>query len=249
MNRKNFIQTTLASVAALSGLPSFGFSFKRSYNNKLPKLTLEQTMLENAPFSLPALPYSPESLEPNIDKMTMEIHHGRHHKAYIDNLNKAVVGTTLEKFSLYDILKDAGKQAPAVRNNAGGHWNHTFFWNVMSPKGGGMPKGALADEITKTFGSFDKFKEEFAKAGTTRFGSGWAWLMVQDKKLVISSTPNQDNPLMDVAEKKGTPVLGLDVWEHAYYLKYQNKRADYITAFWNIVNWDAVTKNYENALK
>jgi len=249
MNRKNFIQTTLASVAALSGLPSFGFSFRSSYNNKLPKMTLEQTMLENAPFSLPALPYSPESLEPNIDKMTMEIHHDRHHKAYVDNLNKAVVGTTLEKVSLYDLLKDAGKQTPAVRNNAGGHWNHSFFWNVMSPKGGGIPKGVLADEITKTFGSFDKFKEEFAKAGATRFGSGWAWLIVQDKKLIISSTPNQDNPLMDIAEKKGTPILGLDVWEHAYYLKYQNKRADYIAAFWNVVNWDDVTKNYENAMK
>ena len=249
MNRKNFIQTTLASVVSLAALPSFGFSFKSSYNNKLPKMTLEQIMLENAPFSLPALPYLPESLEPSIDKMTMEIHHDRHHKAYIDNLNKAVVGTTLEKFSLYDILKDASRQSSVVRNNAGGHWNHTFFWNVMSPKGGGMPKGSLAGEITKTFGSFDKFKEEFAKAGTTRFGSGWAWLIVQNKKLVISSTPNQDNPLMDVADKKGTPILGLDVWEHAYYLKYQNKRADYITAFWNVVNWDAVAKNYENALK
>ena len=179
----------------------------------------------------------------------MEIHHGKHHKAYIDNLNKALVGTALEKSSLYDLLKEAGKQAPVIRNNAGGHWNHTFFWNVMSPKGSGMPKGTLADDITKTFGSFDKFKEEFAKAGTTRFGSGWAWLMVQDKKLVVSSTPNQDNPLMDVAEKKGTPILALDVWEHAYYLKYQNKRADYITAFWNVVNWEAVSKNYENALK
>lgn len=249
MNRKNFLQTTLASVAALSGLQSFGFSFRSSYNNKLPKLTLEQTMLETAPYSLAALPYAPESLEPNIDKMTMEIHHGRHHKAYVDNLNKAVTGTPMEKMSLWDLLKEAGKEPAAVRNNAGGHWNHTFFWNVMSPKGGGVPKGALADEITKTFGSFDKFKEEFAKAGTGRFGSGWVWLIVQDKKLVISSTPNQDNPLMDVAEKKGTPVLGLDVWEHAYYLKYQNKRADYITAFWNVVNWDAVTKNFENALK
>ena len=248
MNRKNFIQTTLASVVSLSALPSFGFSFRSSYNNKLPKMTLEQTMLENAPFSLPALPYSPESLEPSIDKITMEIHHGRHHKAYIDNLNKAVVGTTLEKFSLYDILKDAGKQSSAVRNNAGGHWNHTFFWNVMSPKGGRMPKGLLADEIMKTFGSLDKFKEEFAKAGTTRFGSGWAWLIVQDKKLVISSTPNQDNPLMDVAEVKGTPILGLDVWEHAYYLKFQNKRPDYIDTFWNLVDWNGAESRYKVAL-
>jgi Fe-Mn family superoxide dismutase len=249
INRKNFLQTTLASVAALSGLQSFGFSFRSSYNHKLPKLTVAQTMFETAPYSLAALPYAPESLEPNIDKMTMEIHHGRHHKAYVDNLNKAVAGTPMEKMTLLDLLKEVGKEPVAVRNNAGGHWNHTFFWNVMSPNGGGVPKGALAEEITKTFGSFEKFKEEFAKAGTSRFGSGWAWLIVQDKKLVITSTPNQDNPLMDVAEKKGTPVLGLDVWEHAYYLKYQNKRADYIISFWNVVNWDAVTKYYENALK
>lgn len=249
MNRKNFLKTTLASAFALSGLNAFSFSFKRSYNDRLPKLTLDEQMLESAPFTLAALPYAPESLEPNIDKLTMEIHHGRHHKAYVDNLNKAVVGTLYEKLSLWDLLKEAGKAPAVIRNNAGGHWNHTFFWNVMSPKGGGTPKGALADEITKTFGSFDKFKEEFAKAGTGRFGSGWAWLIVQDGKLVITSTPNQDNPLMDVAEKKGTPVLGLDVWEHAYYLKYQNKRADYIAAFWNVVNWDAVAKNYENATK
>jgi Fe-Mn family superoxide dismutase len=249
MNRKNFLKTTFASAFALSGLNAFSFSLKRSYNDRLPKLTLDEQMLETAPFSLAALPYSPESLEPNIDKLTMEIHHGRHHKAYVDNLNKAVVGTPYEKLSLWDLLKEAGKAPVVIRNNAGGHWNHTFFWNVMSPKGGGTPKGTLADEITKTFGSFDKFKEEFAKAGTSRFGSGWAWLIVQDSKLVITSTPNQDNPLMDVAEKKGTPILGLDVWEHAYYLKYQNKRADYITAFWNVVNWEAVSKNLENASK
>jgi Fe-Mn family superoxide dismutase len=249
MNRKNFLQTTLASAFALSGFKSFSFSLGGSYNNKLTKMTLEQTTLESAPFTLPALPYAPESLEPNIDKLTMEIHHGRHHKAYVDNLNKAVTGTPLEKTPLWDLLKEAGKNPVAVRNNAGGHWNHTFFWNVMSPKGGGSPKGALLEDINKTFGSLDKFKEDFAKAGTTRFGSGWAWLIVQDKKLVITSTPNQDNPLMDVADKKGTPILALDVWEHAYYLKYQNKRADYITAFWNVVNWDAVSKNYENALK
>ncbi len=247
MNRKSFLKSTLASALALTSIKSW--SFGRSYNSKFPVMSLEQTMLEVAPFSLPALPYSPESLEPSIDKTTMEIHHGRHHKAYVDNLNKAVVGTAVEKSSLLDILKEAGKQSPAIRNNAGGHWNHTFFWNILSPKGGGVPTGALADAITATFGSFDKFKEEFAKAATGRFGSGWAWLLVQDKKLVISSTPNQDNPLMDVAEKKGEPVLGLDVWEHAYYLKYQNKRADYIAAFWNVVNWDVVGKNFENAVK
>lgn len=249
MNRKNFLKTTLASALALTSIKSWGFSFGSNYNKKFPVMSLEQTLAESAPFTLAALPYAPESLEPNIDKLTMEIHHGRHHKAYVDNLNKAIVGTPLEKLSLWDLLKDAGKQVPAVRNNAGGHWNHTFFWNILSPMGGGTPKGALAEEITKTFGSFDKFKEEFAKAATGRFGSGWAWLIVQDKKLAITSTPNQDNPLMDVAEKKGQPILGIDVWEHAYYLKYQNKRADYIAAYWNVVNWDAVSKNFENALK
>lgn len=249
MNRKNFLRTTLASAFAISGLEAFSFSNKKSYNDRLPTLSLQDSMLESAPFTLGALPYATDGLEPSIDKMTMEIHHGRHHKAYVDNLNKAVVGTPLEKMSLWDLLKSAGKHPLAIRNNAGGHWNHTFFWNVMSPKGGGNPKGVLLEEITKTFGSLDRFKEEFAKAGTTRFGSGWAWLIVQDKKLVVTSTPNQDNPLMDVADKKGSPILGLDVWEHAYYLKYQNKRADYITAFWNVVNWDAVMKNYENAIK
>lgn len=250
MNRKNFLKTTLASAFTLSGLNLFARKTEFSaYASSLSSKTMEEVLIESAPFTQAALPYAYDALEPNIDKMTMEIHFGRHHKAYVDNLNKAVAGTPLEKLSLWDLLKEAGKQPVAVRNNAGGHWNHTFFWNIMSPKGGGAPKGAVAEEITKTFGSFDKFKEEFAKAATGRFGSGWAWLIVQDKKLVISSTPNQDNPLMDVAEKKGTPILGIDVWEHAYYLKYQNKRADYITAFWNLVNWDAVTKNYEAALK
>ncbi|MDI9876032.1 superoxide dismutase [Flectobacillus rivi] len=249
MNRKNFLKSALASAFALSGIKSWGFGRKSNYNQFLPSLTLEQVSLETAPYSLAALPYAPESLEPNIDKLTMEIHHGRHHKAYVDNLNKAVAGTPAEKLTLLELIKDAGKQPVAIRNNGGGHWNHTFFWNVLSPKGGGAPKGDLAKAIETTFGSFDKFKEEFGKAATTRFGSGWAWLIVQDKKLVISSTPNQDNPLMDVAEKKGQPILGLDVWEHAYYLKYQNKRADYVTAFWNVVNWDEVSKNFENALK
>ena len=249
MNRKNFLQTTLASAFAVSGFNAFSFSFDRSYNNKLPKMTLEQITLENAPFSLPALPYSPESLKPSIDKMTMEIHHGRHHKAYIDNLNKAVVGTSLEKSSLYDLLKEAGKHTPAIRNNAGGHWNHTFFWNIMSPKGGKMAKGALADDITKTFGSFDKFKEDFAAAGVSRFGSGWAWLVVANGELALTSTPNQDNPLMDIAEVKGTPILGLDVWEHAYYLKYQNRRPDFIAAFWNLVNWVEVEKLFVSVTK
>ncbi len=203
----------------------------------------------NAQFTQDPLPYATDALEPHIDKTTMEIHYGKHHKAYIDNLNKAIAGTDNAKKTLYDLMKEASKMTPVIRNNAGGHWNHTFFWNVMSPKAGGVPTGELAKAIDATFGSFDKFKEEFAKASTTRFGSGWAWLIVQDKKLKVSSTPNQDNPLMDVAEQKGTPILALDVWEHAYYLKYQNKRADYVVAFWNVVNWPAVSKRYEEAMK
>jgi superoxide dismutase, Fe-Mn family len=202
-----------------------------------------------AQFTQDPLPYATDALEPHIDKMTMEIHYGRHHKAYVDNLNKAVANTDMAKKTLYDLMKDASKMPPAVRNNAGGHWNHTFFWTVMAPKAGGPATGELAKAIDATFGSFDKFKEEFAKAATGRFGSGWAWLVVKDKKLLITSTPNQDNPLMDVAEVKGTPILGLDVWEHAYYLKYQNKRADYITGFWNVVNWVEVGKRYEQAMK
>jgi Fe-Mn family superoxide dismutase len=178
----------------------------------------------------------------------MEIHHGKHHQAYIDNLNKAIAGTENENKSLEELVASAGKISPAVRNNGGGHWNHSFFWKVLGPNAGGEPTGKLADAIKSTFGSFEEFKEKFANAGATRFGSGWAWLIVKDGKLEITSTPNQDNPLMDVAEVKGTPVLGIDVWEHAYYLKYQNRRPEYLKAFWNVVNWDAVTKNYEAAI-
>ena len=202
-----------------------------------------------AQFTQDPLPYASDALEPSIDKMTMEIHYSRHHKAYVDNLNKAVANTDMAKKSLYDLLKDAGKMPPAVRNNAGGHWNHTFFWTMMGPKAGGPPTGELSKVIIATFGSYEKFKEEFKKAAAARFGSGWVWLVVKDKKLVISSTPNQDNPLMDVAEVKGTPILGLDVWEHAYYLKYQNKRPDYVDGFWNVVNWVAIGKRYEEAMK
>lgn len=199
-------------------------------------------------FTLPSLPYAHDALEPHIDKQTMEIHHGKHHQAYIDNLNKAIAGTENENKSLEELVASAGKISPAVRNNSGGHWNHSFFWKVLGPNAGGEPTGKLADAIKSTFGSFEEFKEKFANAGATRFGSGWAWLIVKDGKLEITSTPNQDNPLMDVAEVKGTPVLGIDVWEHAYYLKYQNRRPEYLKAFWNVVNWDAVTKNYEAAI-
>jgi Fe-Mn family superoxide dismutase len=199
-------------------------------------------------FTLPSLPYAHDALEPHIDKLTMEIHHGKHHQAYVDNLNKAVAGTENENKSLEELVAAAGKISPAVRNNGGGHWNHSFFWAILAPNAGGEPKGKLAEAIKSTFGSFDEFKEKLNAAGTTRFGSGWAWLIVKDGKLEVTSTPNQDNPLMDVAEVKGTPILGVDVWEHAYYLKYQNRRPEYLKAFWNVVNWDAVSKHYEAAV-
>jgi Fe-Mn family superoxide dismutase len=198
-------------------------------------------VMENAPFTLPALPYAFDALEPHIDKLTMEIHHDRHHKAYVDNLNKALPSTTK---SLEELLVTVSSQPVAVRNNGGGHWNHSFFWQLLAPASAKQPSAALLAQIQKDFGSLDNLKVEFGKAATSRFGSGWAWLIVKDGKLVISSTPNQDNPLMDVAEVKGKPILALDVWEHAYYLKYQNKRADYINAFWNVVNWDFVSQQF-----
>lgn len=198
-------------------------------------------------FTLPQLPYAHEALEPHIDTQTMQIHHGKHHQAYVDNLNKAIAGTEHENKSLEELVKSAGSISPAVRNNGGGHWNHTFFWQILAPNAGGQPTGALAEAINSTFGSFDAFKEKFNAAGATRFGSGWAWLIVKDGKLEVTSTPNQDNPLMDVAEVKGTPILGVDVWEHAYYLKYQNRRPEYLGAFWNVVNWNKVSELYEKA--
>lgn len=200
-------------------------------------------------FTLPALPYAHEALEPHIDTLTMQIHHGKHHQAYVDNLNKAIAGTPNENKSLEELVKAAGTISPAVRNNGGGHWNHTFFWESLAPNAGGAPTGKIAEAINTAFGSFDEFKEKFNAAGTTRFGSGWAWLLVKDGKLEISSTPNQDNPLMDVADVKGAPVLGVDVWEHAYYLKYQNKRPDYLKAFWNVVNWTKVAERFDAASK
>ena len=200
---------------------------------------------------LPALPYDKAALEPNIDAATMEIHHDRHHKAYVDNLNKAIAGhAALEAKTLDQILQDLASVPDAirgpVRNNGGGHWNHSFFWKLMGPKAGGAPTGKLADDIKASFGSFDDFKAKFENAGLTRFGSGWAWLVSNNGKLSIVSTANQDNPLMgkSVAGCEGKPVLGVDVWEHAYYLKYQNKRADYIAAWWNVVNWDFVSERY-----
>jgi superoxide dismutase, Fe-Mn family len=199
-------------------------------------------------FELPALPYATDALEPHIDKLTMEIHHGKHHQAYVTNLNKALEGKAEASQSIEEIVKNISKFPVAVRNNGGGHYNHSLFWEVIAPNKGGEPTGELAEAIKSAFGSFADFKTKFADAGATRFGSGWAWLSVgADGKLVVSSTPNQDNPLMDVAEVKGTPILGMDVWEHAYYLKYQNKRPDYIAAFWNVVNWDAVAERFKKA--
>ncbi|GAB2571496.1 superoxide dismutase [Spirosoma areae] len=197
-------------------------------------------------FVLDPLPYPSDSLEPNIDKQTMEIHHGKHHNAYVTNLNNAIAGTDMENKSIEDLLTGVSKAPVAVRNNGGGHYNHTLFWNTISGSGGGQPTGKLADAITQTFGSFDAFKEEFTKAATTRFGSGWAWLIVTPEgELALTSSPNQDNPLMDIAEVKGFPIIGLDVWEHAYYLKYQNRRPDYIAAYFNVVDWNAADKRYQ----
>lgn len=195
-------------------------------------------------FTLPNLPYAFNALEPHIDARTMEIHHGKHHNAYVTNLNNAVAGTDAEKLSIEDICKNISKYPVTVRNNGGGHYNHSLFWTIMGPNAGGPPSGVLADAINSAFGNFDEFKTKFSAAGAGRFGSGWAWLIVSGGKLAITSTPNQDNPLMDVAEAQGTPVVGLDVWEHAYYLNYQNRRPDYITAFWNVVNWNEVAKRF-----
>ncbi len=203
--------------------------------------------LIHMPFTLPALPYAHDALEPHIDSRTMQIHHGKHHQAYVDNLNKAIAGTEHENKLLEQLVAEAGKISPAVRNNGGGHWNHTFFWESMAPNAGGTPTGPLADAINSALGSFDSFREKFNNAGMTRFGSGWAWLILREGKLEISSTPNQDNPLMDVAEVKGTPLLGCDVWEHAYYLHYQNRRADYLGAFWNTVNWSKISERFSSA--
>jgi Fe-Mn family superoxide dismutase len=198
-------------------------------------------------FTLPQLPYAPEALEPSIDAQTMQIHHGKHHQAYVDNLNKAIAGTEHENKSLEQLIASAGSISPAVRNNGGGHWNHSFFWQILGPAKGSTPTGPLLDAINSTFGSLDGLKEKVNAAGTTRFGSGWAWLIARDGKLEVTSTQNQDNPLMDVAEVKGKPILGIDVWEHAYYLKYQNRRPEYLGAIWNVINWEKVAENFNGA--
>ena len=241
MNRTDFLRTLAGSALTVGALAEQSLA-------GTPNASAAGSLLaETAPFKQAPLPYDFGALEPSIDKLTMEIHYGKHHAAYVKNLNDAVKGTEWEKKSLEDIIKSISKAPAAIRNNGGGHWNHTFFWDVMGPKKSAAPTGAVADAINGQFGSFDKFKEEFAKAGATRFGSGWAWLVAKGGKLAVGSTPNQDNPLMDVSDFKGTPILGIDVWEHAYYLHYQNKRPDYIKAFWDVVNWDKVAENLKKA--
>jgi Fe-Mn family superoxide dismutase len=216
-------------------------------NNNSKNLNNMNTLTK---FEFQALPYSYDALEPHIDKLTIEIHYSKHHKTYYDNFIKAISGTEMETMDVLDIFKNISKYPVAVRNNSGGYFNHTFYWENMKANGGILPSGLLLDSITKTFNSFEDFKKQFSEAGKTRFGSGWVWLCLDENGvLFICSTPNQDNPLMDIAEKKGIPILTIDVWEHAYYLKYQNKRPDYIDAFWNIVNWEKVIERYEIALK
>ncbi len=200
-------------------------------------------------YILPKLDYNYDSLEPYIDAKTMEIHYTKHHQAYINNLNQAIKGTDAEKLDLEEILQNVSKYPSTVRNNGGGHWNHTFFWKLLKINNGRLPSGKLLDQINKDFGSFDKFKDEFTKAALSRFGSGWAWLIISNGKLKVTSTPNQDNPLMDIAEEKGIPILGLDVWEHAYYLKYQNRRNEYVANFWNIINWEFVEQIFNEYFK
>ena len=201
-------------------------------------------------FELPKLEYAFNALEPHIDGKTMEIHHGKHHQAYVTNLNNAVQGTEMEKMAIEDLCRNISKYPAAVRNNGGGHYNHSLFWTIMSPTGGGVPTNEIGKAIEAELGGFEKFKADFIQAGATRFGSGWAWLAVKsDGKLCVCSSPNQDNPLMDVSDCKGTPVLGMDVWEHAYYLNYQNRRPDYMTSFFNVIDWNKVNELYLKATK
>lgn len=229
-------------ILAIAALPFSGFSQKNNNKKDIAMTTINKLEFHN-------LPYAYDALEPFIDKMTMEIHHSKHHKAYYDNMMNAVKGTDMEGKTLEEVFANMSKYPAAVRNNGGGYYNHNLYWEVMKVNGG-KPSAKLEAAIVKTFESMDELKKQFTDAGKTRFGSGWAWLSVdKDGKLFVSSTPNQDNPLMDVAEKHGTPILGMDVWEHAYYLKYQNKRPDYTEAFWNVINWEAVSKKYDSIVK
>jgi superoxide dismutase, Fe-Mn family len=244
----------LAITVILLGFLGLQYSFtaqsqdvsKKQANNDIKKQNNMKTFNK---FEYKALPYSYDALEPFIDELTLQIHHGKHHKAYYDNFITAIEGTEMESMDIKDIFGNMSNFPVAVRNNGGGFFNHTFYWEGMRASGGDLPTGKLSEAISKSFSSFDEFKKQFSDAGKTRFGSGWAWLSLDENgKLFISSTPNQDNPLMDLVEKRGTPLLVMDVWEHAYYLKYQNKRPDYIEAFWNVVNWAEVAKRYETAL-
>lgn len=238
MDRRKFLN----NVLSLGGIYLFGLSSNLNAKNYMYNNLKGINM--SGKFELPPLPYPYDALEPYIDKWTMELHHTKHHQGYVNNLNKALEGTELLGKTLEELLRNASRVPVAVRNNGGGHWNHTFFWNIMKPNGGGIPSGELLDAINSTFNSFENFKKTFFDAAMGRFGSGWAWLLISNGKLIVSSTPNQDNPLMDVADVKGIPILGIDVWEHAYYLKYQNRRNEYIENWWNVVNWDAVSKNF-----
>lgn len=240
MKRRNFIYT-LGIIPAVSVMEPFAKTLDKLTNKNQRRNIMGK-------FELPALPYDYDALEPFIDKMTMEIHHTKHHNAYVTNLNNAIANTEMEGKSLEELMSGISKLPPAVRNNGGGHYNHSLFWKIMK-KGTGNPLGKLADAINSAFGSYDEFKKQFSTAATTRFGSGWAWLIVKDKKLAISSTPNQDNPLMDVAEVKGSPIIGLDVWEHAYYLKYQNRRPEYIENWFNVVNWEEAAARFDASMK
>jgi Fe-Mn family superoxide dismutase len=236
MNRRKFINA-LGLITISSGISS-----TKSQTNKINIINNRSNRMSK--FELPKLSYAFDALEPYIDARTMEIHHGKHHAAYVNNLNNAIENTDMVGKSLEELFSSMSKFPAAVRNNGGGHFNHTLFWEIMGPQKGGQPSGALADAINGSFGSLDSFIEQFSTAAATRFGSGWAWLVHSNNKLIVTSTPNQDNPLMDISEVKGTPILGLDVWEHAYYLNYQNRRPDYISAWWNVVNWDEVAKRF-----
>lgn len=240
MNRRNFLYS-VGTFTILSGINNVENKFGILNNN------LIRRNKKMAKFELPQLPYGYDALEPYIDKMTMEIHHTKHHNAYVTNLNKVLEGTDAEGKSLEDLMSQISKYPVGVRNNGGGHYNHSMFWLIMKKDGGGVPTGDVSNLINSAFGSFEQFKTKFSEAAVGRFGSGWAWLIANNGKVEITSTPNQDNPLMDVAEKKGFPILGLDVWEHAYYLKYQNRRPEYIENWWNVINWEEVNRRLKMA--
>lgn len=244
MDRRKF----LFSLSLLP-LASRAEVMNRSMSVFINKTTERKKVVQMSKHTLPDLPYAFNALEPYIDAQTMEIHHDKHHGTYVTKLNDAIAGTDMEKMSLDELLKFVTNHPASVRNNGGGHYNHSMFWQIMKPNGGGKPEGSLLNSIESNFGSFEDFKKKFSEAALNRFGSGWAWLVVQqDKKLAIGSTANQDNPIMDISDVKGTPIFGLDVWEHAYYLKYQNKRAEYIDNFWNVVNWQEVQNRFQKVM-